>query len=98
MSKEKLEAQTAFQDMQRKEALLKEFHNLKPSRKTNVMRLISAIFVAIFLIWMYPEIMEQPVLYVFLILIISISTEIRSESKRINKRIDALYKLIQSDD
>ncbi|WP_419149519.1 hypothetical protein [Pseudoalteromonas 'SMAR'] len=98
MSKEKLEAQTVFQDMQKKEALLKEFHNLRPNSKTNVMRFVSAIFVVIVLVWMYPEIMEQPVLYVLLILIVSISSEIRSESKRINKRIDTLYELIQRDD
>ncbi|MEI5639102.1 MULTISPECIES: hypothetical protein [unclassified Pseudoalteromonas] len=98
MSKEKLEAQTVFQDMQKKEALLKEFRNLRPNSKTNVMRFASTVFVVIVLVWMYPEIMEQPVVYVLLILIVSISSEIRSESKRINKRIDTLYKLMQSDD
>ncbi|ATD06534.1 hypothetical protein PPIS_a1403 [Pseudoalteromonas piscicida] len=51
----------------------------------------------VFLIYRYPEIIEQPVLYIFLILMMSLSAEAHVQNKRINKRIDLLHKLLKEE-
>ncbi len=97
MNKEELEAQSLFNQMQKKEALLSEFNNLRPNWKSSAIRFIGMMAAIGYLVWMYPEIMEQPVLYVLLLMIFGVSSEIHQESKRINKRIDALHRLFQGD-
>uniref|UniRef100_UPI002FE2518A hypothetical protein n=1 Tax=Alteromonas sp. S015 TaxID=3117401 RepID=UPI002FE2518A len=97
MNKEELEAQSLFQEMQKKEALLNEFQNLKPNWKGSAIRFVSTLAAIAYLVWMFPEIMDQPILYVLLLLIFGVSAEIHNESKRINKRIDLLHRLFQSD-
>lgn len=47
----------------------------------------------VFLIYRYPEIIEQPVLYIFLILMMSASAESYAQ----NKRIDLLHKLLKEE-
>ena len=97
MNKEELEAQSLYNDMQKREALLNEFHNLKPNGKSSALRFLGMLGAIAYLIWAFPEIIEQPVLYVLLIIIFGISAEIQRENRRINKRIDALHRLFQSD-
>ncbi|WP_423186532.1 hypothetical protein ACO1PK_15655 [Alishewanella sp. d11] len=97
MNKDHVEAHSLFNSMQKKQALSDEFEKLRPNWKGSIIRFAGMVLGIAFLIWMYPEIMQQPVLYVFLILIIGMSTELHAESKKINKRIDALHKLLKDD-
>jgi len=97
MNKDEVEAHLVFNKMQKKQALSEEFEKLRPNWKGSVIRFASMVLCMAFLIWMYPEIMQQPVLYVFLILIFGMSAELHAESKRINSRIDALHRLLKDD-
>ena len=97
MNKDQVEAHSLFNSMQKKQALLDEFEKLRPNWKGSIIRFVSMVLGIAFLLWMYPEIMQQPVLYVFLILIFCMSAELHAESKKINKRIDALYRLLKDD-
>ena len=97
MNKDHVEAHSLFNSMQKKQALLDEFEKLRPNWKGSIIRFFSMVFGIVFLLWMYPEIMQQPVLYVFLILIFGMSAELHAESKKINKRIDALHRLLKDD-
>ncbi|MDP5189286.1 hypothetical protein [Rheinheimera baltica] len=97
MTKNEVEAHLLFNKMQRKEAILEEFERLRPNWKGSIIRFFSMVLGIAFLLWMYPEIMQQPVLYVFLILIFGMSAELHAESKKINKRIDVLHKLLKDD-
>ncbi len=97
MNKEEVEAHLHFNKMQKKQALLEEFDKLRPNWKSSLIRFASMMFGMAFLLWLYPEITQQPVLYVFLFLIFGMSTELHAESKRINKRIDMLHKLLKDD-
>lgn len=97
MNKDEVEAHLVFNKIQKNKALSEEFERLRPNWKGSVIRFASMFLGMAFLIWMYPEIMQQPVLYVFLILIFGMSSELHAESKRINKRIDVLHKLLKDD-
>lgn len=97
MNKDQVEAHSLFNSMQKKQALLDEFEKLRPNWKGSIIRFFSMVLGIAFLLWMYPEIMQQPVLYVFLILIFGMSAELHAESKKINKRIDALHRLLKDD-
>lgn len=93
----KVEAHSLFDKMQRKQALLDEFEKLRPDWKGSIIRFASMLLAMAFILFMYPEVAKQPVSYVFLILIFGMSSELHAESKRINKRIDALHKLLRDD-
>lgn len=97
MNKDQVEAHSLFNSMQKKQALLDEFEKLRPNWKSNIIRFAGMLLTIAFLLWIYPEIAQQPVLYVFLVLIFGVSSELHAESKRINKRIDALHKLLKDD-
>jgi hypothetical protein len=98
MNKDQVEAHSLFYSMQKKQALLEQFETLRPNWKGSIIRFSGMLLSMAFLLWMYPEITQQPVLYVFLILIFGMSAELHSESKRINKRIDALHRLLKDDE
>ncbi|MCG7539863.1 MULTISPECIES: hypothetical protein [Pseudoalteromonas] len=89
--------QALFEDMSRKEAILKEFNSLRPNNKRRFYQIIAMLTAVVFLIYRYPEIIEQPVLYIFLILMMSLSAEAYVQNKRINKRIDLLHKLLKEE-
>jgi hypothetical protein len=97
MNKDEVDAHLVFNKIQKKKALSEEFESLRPNWKGSVSRFVSILLGMAFLIWMYPEIIQQPVLYVFLMLIFGLSSELHTESKRINKRIDVLHKLLKDD-
>jgi hypothetical protein len=97
MNKEQVEAHSLFNSMQKRQALLDEFEKLRPNWKGSIIRFAGMLLSMAFLLWMYPEIAQQPVSYVFLILIFGMSSELHAESKRINRRIDALHKLLNDD-
>lgn len=97
MNKDEVEAHSLFNNMQKQQALLAEFEKLGPNWKKSVFRLVSMLLGMAFLIYLHPDIAQQPVLYVFLILVFGISAELHAESKRINKRIDVLHKLLKDD-
>lgn len=97
MTKDEVEAHSLFNQMQKKQALLEEFEKLRPNWKGSMIRFASMFISMTVLIWLYPEIIQQPVSYVLLILIFGVSSELHAESKRINKRIDALHRLLKND-
>ena len=97
MDKDKVEAHSFFNSMQKKQALLDELEKLRPNWKGSIIRFASMVLAMAFILFMYPEVAQQPVSYVFLILIFGMSSELHAESKRINKRIDALHKLLKDD-
>jgi hypothetical protein len=97
MNKDEVEAHLVFNKIQKKKALSEEFERLRPNWKGSVIRFASMFLGIAFFIWMYPEIMQQPVMYVLFILIFGINSVFHSESKRINKRIEVLHKLLKDD-
>ncbi|WP_394224032.1 hypothetical protein [Alteromonas gracilis] len=96
MKKEELEAQSLYENIQKREALLTEFHNLKPNGKSSALRVVGMVSAIAYLICAFPEVIEQPVLYVFLIIIFGVGAEAQRENRRLNKRIDVLHQLFQS--
>ena len=97
MTKEEIEAQLALEKLNRSIELKKEFESLAPSARRDILKTLSVIATMLLVLWLYPSIMEQPISYLLLILVFAVSTEAYRESKRINKRIDALYKLLKND-
>ncbi len=97
MDKDEVEAHSLFNSVQRKQAHLDEFEKLRPNWWGSIIRFASMLLAMAFIFFMYPEVAQQPVPYVFLILIFGMSSELHAESKRINKRIDALHKLLKDD-
>lgn len=96
MKNEELEAKSLYENIQKQEALLTEFHNLKPNGKSSALRFVGMISVMAYLIWAFPEVIEQPILYVFLVIIFGVGAEAQRETRLLNKRIDVLHKLFQS--
>ncbi|OBP13121.1 hypothetical protein A5320_19940 [Rheinheimera sp. SA_1] len=97
MNKDQVEAHSLFNSMQKTQVLLDEFEKLRPNWKGSIIRFASMLLGMAFILFMYPEVAQPPVSYVFLILIFGMNSELHSESKRINKRIDALHKLLKDD-
>ncbi|WP_100658450.1 hypothetical protein [Alteromonas flava] len=95
MNKDEIEAKALYDDIQKKEALLNQFEKLKPSIKETLLRNLGFIAVFAFLLWMFPELFEQPVLYALLLMIVAVSAETHIESKRIHDRIDILQRLMK---
>ena len=95
MNKDELDAQVLYADLRRKEALLMEFEQLRPSWKGSIIRFVSSLAAMLFLIWYYPDILDQPILYMLLILIFSVGAHVHSESKQLNKRMDVLYRRLK---
>ncbi|MBQ4847712.1 hypothetical protein [Pseudoalteromonas sp. MMG005] len=97
MDKHGVEAQIKLDKLNKKLALEDEFNNLRPSLRGSVLRLLSTIISLFFVVWLFPEVIDQPVSYVLLLLIFGTSAEIFHESRRINKRMDTLYRLLKND-
>jgi Flp pilus assembly protein TadB len=95
MKEDELENQALFHKMQKRQELFEEFEKLRPNWRGSAVRFAGTILCVAFLIWMYPEITQHPVLYILLILILGVGAELRAESKRTNKRIDALHKMFK---
>lgn len=97
MDKNELTAELALQKSGRKQALEKEFEALRPSLRSMLVRGLGAVATMVLIIWFFPEIMQQPVSYLLLILIFGVSAENYRESKQAHKRMDILYKLLKDD-
>lgn len=97
MNKEQFEAQAVFDQMQKKQALFAEFEALRPNWKGSALRFVSMVLCMAFVVWMFPEITKEPVLYFFLLLIFGLNADVYAESQRINKRIDTLHRLLKDD-
>lgn len=97
MNKDECAALVVFNKMQKRQALQDEFERLRPNWRGSLIRFASTLICMAMLVWLYPEIMQQPVLYVFLILIFALSSEIHAESKRIHDRLDTLHRLLKED-
>ncbi|WP_462172905.1 hypothetical protein [Pseudoalteromonas xiamenensis] len=95
MDVEHIEAPILIHEKQKKQALVEEFEQLRPNWKGNLLRTVGMLMSMALLVWMYPEIVLQPISYVLLILIFGVSADLHAQSKRINKRIDTLYKLLK---
>jgi hypothetical protein len=97
VNKEDIEAQLALGKLNSKIALENEFEKLGPSLRSNIFRAISAMACMFFILWLHPEISEQPISILLLVLIVGVGGDIYRESARINKRMDTLYKLLKND-
>lgn len=97
MNKDEFPAHVVFEKMQKRQALQDEFERLRPNWRGSFIRSASTLIFVAILLWLYPEIIQQPVLYVFLILVVAVSSEIHAESKRIHHRLDTLHRLLKDD-
>lgn len=97
MIKDEFEAQSLFNQLQKRQTLLAEFEKLRPNWKSTAYRFTGMFSAIAYLMWMFPEIMQQPASYVFLILILGLNAELHAQSTRINHRIDALHRLFKDD-
>ncbi|WMN61931.1 hypothetical protein NI389_19195 (plasmid) [Pseudoalteromonas xiamenensis] len=95
MDVEHIEAQTLIHKAQKKQALIEEFEQLRPTWKGNILRTVSMFLSMALIVWMYPEIIHQPISYILLILVFGVSADLHAQSKRINQRIDTLHKLLK---
>lgn len=57
MNKEEIDAQLALSRLNNETALEKEFEKLAPS----LLRAFSGVACLFFIVWMFPEIIEQPI-------------------------------------
>jgi hypothetical protein len=97
VDKNELTAELALQKSGRKQALEKEFEALRPGLRSMLVRGLGTVAAMLFIVWYFPEILQQPVSYLLLILIFGVSAEIYRESKQVHKRMDVLYKLLKDD-
>jgi hypothetical protein len=97
MGKDEIEAQLIMAKLRQERNLIEEFESLRPNWKGSVIRAVSSLASIAFIMWLFPEISEQPVLYVLLLISVMTGQEIYHESKKTNKRIDALYRLLKHD-
>ncbi len=97
MEQNEAKSQAIYSEMQRKDALNAEFENLRPKWWQAWVALIGYIF-AIFLVsYLFPETIEQPVIYILIIMVCGVSMENFRENKRISKRIDLLHRMLKED-
>ncbi|GEK10446.1 hypothetical protein [Pseudoalteromonas peptidolytica] len=89
--------QALAEEMLQKEATLREFNSLRPNNKQRFYRSAGMLTAVVFLVYCYPEIIEQPVLYILLILMMSLNAQAYVQNKRTNKRIDLLHKLLKDE-
>ncbi|BBN82546.1 hypothetical protein PA25_25310 [Pseudoalteromonas sp. A25] len=71
-----------------------EFERLRPSLISYFLRALLGIFMVVGIIGLFPQIMQQPVAYLLLFLIVLVAFGTYYESHRVNKRIDALHQLL----
>ncbi|MDX1677816.1 hypothetical protein [Arsukibacterium sp.] len=95
MDKEEVTGELALDALNKKQALLEEFEKLRPSPGGSLWRGVSAVASVMLIIWLFPEVIEQPAAFLLLILVFGVSAEIYRESKKVHKRIDLLYKLFK---
>jgi hypothetical protein len=97
MGKDEIEAQLIMAKLRQERNLIEEFESLRPNWKGSVIRAVSSLASIAFIMWLFPEISEQPVLYILLLISVMTGQEIYHENKKINRRIDALYRLLKLD-
>ncbi|WP_217876637.1 hypothetical protein [Pseudoalteromonas shioyasakiensis] len=97
MDQNEEKSQAIYSEMQRTYALKKEFENLRPKWWQPIGKLISYVCLIFLFSYLFPETIEQPVIYILLILVFGVSMENFHESKRINQRIDLLHKMLKED-
>ncbi len=97
MNKDEIESKILLNKLQRQQDLIQEFENLRPNWKGIVFRTLASFATILLVVYLFPEVVDQPVLYVLLILVLSSGAEIHAESRKINQRIDALYRLLKDD-
>ncbi len=97
MDIKELEAQLEFDKLNHQLDTLKEFEALAPKTRDFYLKLLGVVVLYGLVLWLYPEIGEQPISLLLLILIVGVAGNIQKESVRINKRIDLLYKLVNKD-
>ncbi|WP_462158498.1 hypothetical protein [Pseudoalteromonas sp. GB56] len=95
MKEHQTNAHSVYQEMQREDALIKEFARLRPSKWRWISYLLSCMALLGFIYWQYPQTIEQPIIYVLLILALSTGGSMINECQRVDKRIDLLYKILK---
>ncbi len=95
MNKDEFAARALFTEMQREEKLSNQFDKLRPTLRKALLRNASVIGAFAFLVWVFPELPEKPVLYALLMMIFTVNVEIHNESKKIHDRIDLLHQMIK---
>jgi len=97
MNTDEIESEILLNKFQQKQNLIQEFESLRPNWKSSAIRIGCSLTTVILFIYFFPGVLEQPALYVLFILVLGSGAEIHAESRKINKRIDALYKLLKND-
>jgi len=97
MEKESIKAQLIYDEVDRKTKLENELKQLAPDKYSNVRNTISTIALALFVFWAYPEVLDQPVLFVIAIIAVWAGSDVYHVNKRTNRRIDVLYELLKED-
>ncbi len=95
MQEHQAKAHSVYHEVQREDALIKEFARLRPSKWRWISYLLSSMALLGFIYWQYPQASEQPIIYVLLILALSTGGSMINECQRVDKRIDLLYKILK---
>jgi hypothetical protein len=97
MNKDEVEANEIYNNMQKRQKILLELEKLRPNSKNFYIGFICMFSLAAFYIWLYPEIPQDPVSFLVLILTFGIGGVLNGEIRRIDSRVDALYRLLKDD-
>lgn len=95
MEQNEAKSQSVYSEMQRSHALVKEFESLRPKWWQPLGKLVSFMVLIFFSWYLFPEVAEQPVIYLLMIVVFIVSMESFNENKRLNRRIDLLHRMIK---
>ncbi len=93
MDLNEVEAKLTLSKMKSEQALVEEFEKLSPNWKQSVQVYVGYVFSFAFLIFLFPEITENPVLYLLLFLVLGNNVHIYQSNQQVHKRIDLLRKM-----
>jgi hypothetical protein len=95
MNKEETEAQILFSKLKLESSLEQEFNKLRPTWLRKSLGSLFLIVYIISLIWIYPEVLDEPYNYMLLFLIFFVNQSMYDESSRTHKRLDVLYRIFK---
>lgn len=97
LNSEKVDAHTLFDRIQQRQAFIAQFEKLRPSAKSFYISLIGLFLAVSCLIYLYPELLHQPSLFLVLLVASGIGGLLHRQIQRIEAQVDVLYRLLNHD-
>lgn len=97
LNSDKVDANALFKRMQQRQMIMAEFEKLRPSAKRFYLSFTSLFLAVTWLIYLYPELLHQPSLFLVLLVASGIGGLLHRQIQRIEAQVDVLYRLLNHD-